>query len=84
MMPGDLCDGDRRRYLRDPIGRYEARHEDPAIPVVTVLGIQLQKVLSGAAVVEIVFGINGLGALAVQSVFDQDYTMIQGVVLSPS
>lgn len=55
--------------------------KNAAIPVVTVLGIQLQKVLSGVAVVEIVFGINGLGALAVQSVFDQDYTMIQGVVM---
>lgn len=55
--------------------------KNAAIPVVTVLGIQLQKVLSGVAVVEIVFGINGLGALAVQSVFDQDYTMIQGVVI---
>ena len=37
--------------------------------------------LGGAVAVEQVFGLNGLGQLAVKSVRDRDITMIQGIVI---
>ncbi len=52
-----------------------------AIPVVTVLGLQTGRLLGGAIVVEAVFGISGLGSLAINSVLQRDYPMIQGYVL---
>ncbi|MEW2353326.1 ABC transporter permease [Spirillospora sp. NPDC029432] len=52
-----------------------------AIPVVTVLGLQTGKLLGGTVVVEAVFGISGLGTLAVNSVLERDYPVLQGFVI---
>lgn len=52
-----------------------------AVPVLTVIGIQLAYLLSGVVVVEIVFSWNGLGQLALQSVQSRDYPVLQGAVL---
>ncbi|NBE91777.1 ABC transporter permease [Nonomuraea sp. KC401] len=52
-----------------------------AIPVVTVLGLQTGRLLGGVIVVEAVFGISGLGSLAINSVLQRNYPMIQGYVL---
>jgi ABC-type dipeptide/oligopeptide/nickel transport system permease component len=51
------------------------------VPVVTVAGIQLALLLSGAVVVETVFSIRGLGRILVGAVFDKDYPIVQGVIL---
>jgi peptide/nickel transport system permease protein len=51
------------------------------IPVVTLAGLQLGTLLSGAVLTEQVFDIPGLGKLVVDSVFNRDYPVIQGVVL---
>ena len=55
--------------------------KNAAIPVITVIGLQVNVLLGGAVAIEQVFGINGLGSLAVKSVRDRDVTMIQGIVL---
>ena len=52
-----------------------------AIPVVTVLGIQLGHMLSGAVATEVVFAWPGVGRLAVTSIFQRDYPVVQAVVL---
>ena len=51
-----------------------------AIPVVTVFGNLLGHLLAGAIIIEFVFAWPGLGQLTVESVFQRDYPMIQGVV----
>ena len=51
------------------------------IPVVTLGGLQLGTLLSGAVLTEQVFDIPGLGKLVVDAVFNRDYPVIQGVVL---
>ena len=50
-------------------------------PVVTQFGIDLGTLLGGAIVTESVFGLPGLGQLAVQSVTNQDLPVIIGIVL---
>src|SRR5262245_2083525 len=50
-------------------------------PVVTQLGIDVGALLGGAIVTENVFGLPGLGQLAVQSVTTQDLPVIIGIVL---
>jgi peptide/nickel transport system permease protein len=52
-----------------------------AIPVVTVLGLQIGRLLGGVIVVEQVFGINGLGTLAVNAVNRRDFPVLQAYVL---
>jgi peptide/nickel transport system permease protein len=52
-----------------------------AIPVVTVLGLQVGRLLGGSIVIEAVSGITGLGQLAIRSILQRDYVVIQGYVL---
>lgn len=51
------------------------------IPVVTFLGLQMAYLLGGATIVETMFARQGIGRLAVQSIFSRDYPLVQGVVL---
>lgn len=51
------------------------------IPIITVIGHSFISLLSGAAVVENVFNIPGIGQLIVNSVSRRDYEVIQAVVL---
>ena len=49
--------------------------------MVTQFGIDVGTLLGGAIVTESVFGLPGLGQLAVQSVTNQDLPVIIGIVL---
>ncbi len=51
------------------------------LPVVSYLGPALAGVLTGAVVVEAVFGIPGLGQLFVRSGLNRDYTLVLGIVV---
>lgn len=51
------------------------------LPIVTLIGLQLGSLFGGAATVETVFSIPGLGRLAVDSIFFRDFTMIQALML---
>ncbi|HET7396924.1 MAG TPA: ABC transporter permease [Intrasporangium sp.] len=59
--------------------RHGARNA--AIPVVTVLGLQLATLLIGAVVVERVFVIPGLGSLLLDAVSNRDLILVQDVVM---
>lgn len=52
-----------------------------AIPVVTIIGLQIGGLLSGAFVIEAVFAYPGIGLLAVNALQTRDFPMIQGIVL---
>lgn len=52
-----------------------------AVPVVTVLGLQLATLLIGAVVVERVFVIPGLGSLLLDGVSQRDLILVQDVVM---
>ncbi|MBI3969430.1 MAG: ABC transporter permease [Chloroflexi bacterium] len=51
------------------------------IPVVTVVGLLLPRLVSGAAITESVFALPGMGRLAVEAAFQRDYPVIMGVTL---
>ena len=52
-----------------------------AIPVVTVLGLQVGRLLGGVVVVEAVFGIPGLGTVGISAVQRRDLPLLQGYIL---
>lgn len=56
--------------------------KNATLPVITVIGIQFGTLLAGAVVTESVFGLPGLGALLVSSIFQRDFPVIQGAVLA--
>jgi len=51
------------------------------IPIVTVIGLQVGTLVSGAAITETVFAIPGVGRAAVDAIFFRDYPVLQGAVL---
>jgi len=51
------------------------------IPVVTILGPLAAALLTGTFVIEIIFGIPGLGKFFITSISNRDYTVIMGTVL---
>ena len=52
-----------------------------SMPIVTVVGIGIALVISGAVVIESVFALPGLGRLTVDSILRRDYPVIQAVIL---
>lgn len=55
--------------------------KNAAIPIVTVIGIGVALLISGAVVTETVFAIPGIGRLVVDAILRRDYPVIQGVIL---
>lgn len=61
------------------LGRHALKNA--ALPILTVVGLQLQSLLAGAVVIESVFSLPGLGSLLIRTVNSRDYPMIQGLLL---
>jgi peptide/nickel transport system permease protein len=84
-----IIDVQREDYIRTArakgLTRWQAlsRHgfKNAAIPVVTILGIQLTGLLVGAIVIENVFVLPGLGRLLFQSVGNRDLVVVQDLVM---
>ena len=56
--------------------------QNAMIPVVTLTGLQLGVLLSGAVIVETVFAWPGVGRLIIEAIHTRDYPLVQaGVVL---
>jgi peptide/nickel transport system permease protein len=51
------------------------------LPVVTTVGLMFGNMLGATVVIESVFAIPGMGQLAVNSILQRDFPMLQGVVL---
>lgn len=51
------------------------------VPILTVSGLAVGYLISGAVLVEYTFGLNGLGSLLVQAVEAKDYSVVQAVTL---
>ncbi|MBI4279707.1 MAG: ABC transporter permease [Armatimonadetes bacterium] len=71
----------RAKGLLERVVVYRHALRNALVQVVTVIGVVLAVLLSGAVVVETVFNIPGLGRLLVTSVLRRDYPVIQGVAL---
>lgn len=59
--------------------RYGLRNS--LIVLVTIIGLQLGGLISGAVVTERIFALPGIGKLTLDAVFSRDYPVIQAVVL---
>ncbi len=55
--------------------------KNAAVPIMTVVGIGIALLISGAIVTETVFAIPGIGRLTVDAILRRDYPIIQGVIL---
>lgn len=67
---------------RSVVGGHALRNS--LVTVVTVLGLQLGHLISGAVVTEQIFVLPGFGKLTIDAVFTRDYATLQAVVLCTS
>ena len=51
------------------------------VNVLTILGLQAGSLLGGSVVIEQIFSLPGIGSLALQSINNRDYLVLQGTVL---
>src|SRR5437879_5621208 len=70
----------RSKGLRERAVVIQHALKNAAIPVVTILGLQIGVLLGGAVVTESVFAWPGLGKLAVDSIFQRDFPVIQAIL----
>jgi ABC-type dipeptide/oligopeptide/nickel transport system permease component len=60
------------------VGKHTLRNA--ALPIITITGLQLGQLLAGAVVTETVFAWPGIGRLAIQSIYNRDYPIVQCTV----
>jgi peptide/nickel transport system permease protein len=51
------------------------------IPIITLMGFAVGTIFGGSVLVETVFNIPGMGRLMVNSIFNQDYVVVQATTL---
>ena len=77
----DYVTGARARGLSEHTILWRHVFPNALLPLVTMLGLSLGSLLGGTAVVEVIFGYQGLGNLAVTAITAMDYPLVQGFVL---
>jgi peptide/nickel transport system permease protein len=71
----------RAKGLRDRVVVFRHALRNALIPVVTVVGFQLGTLMGSSAIVEVIFGLNGIGYTLLQAIFNRDYPLIQVAAL---
>ena len=57
------------------------RVKNALIPVITVIGLNIPVVIGGSVIIEQLFGLPGMGRLAIEAAFLRDFPVIIGVTL---
>jgi len=70
----------RAKGLRDLTVILKHALKNAAIPVITVIGLDLGTLLGGAVITETIFAWPGVGRLAVQAIANRDYPVVQAAV----
>ncbi len=70
----------RAKGLSERVVLYKHALRNAALPIVTILGLELGGLLGGAVITEMVFSWPGVGRLAVNAIHGHDYPVVQAVV----
>ena len=71
----------RAKGLRDKLVIFRHALRNALIPVITVIGFQLGALMGSSAIVEVIFGLNGVGYTLLQAIFNRDYPLVQAATL---
>jgi peptide/nickel transport system permease protein len=71
----------KAKGLSQRVLKYHHAGRNSMLPVVTMTGIGLGRIVTGALFVELVFAYPGVGQLTYQALLSRDYPIIQGVFL---
>jgi len=81
VMQKDYIRTARAKGLKELPIIYGHAFKNSILPVVTVMAIQVASLLSGAVITESVFGIPGIGRIAVGAIQSRDMPLLQGSVI---
>ena len=89
---GNIIDEKYEDYVRTARGKGVSekvvfgKHilKNSLLPVVTILGMSLPNLISGAFITETIFGWPGMGRLGIQAIFGFDYPVIMAITLMSS
>jgi peptide/nickel transport system permease protein len=71
----------RAKGLRQRAVVFRHALRNALIPVVTVIGFQLGALMGASAIIEVIFGLNGVGYTLLQAIFNRDYPLVQAATL---
>ncbi len=74
----------RSKGISEAVVLYKHALKNACIPVVTIIGLLLPRLVGGAAITETVFSWPGMGRLAVTAAFERDYPTIMGITIAVS
>jgi len=72
----------RAKGLNEGVTIFKHALKNAAIPIVTIVGLQLGPLLGGAVVTETVFAVPGMGRLLYRSIGQLDFPVVQASVLT--
>jgi peptide/nickel transport system permease protein len=81
VLKSDFIRTARAKGLRESSVVVSHALKNAMLPVVTIMAIQVANLLGGAVMTESVFGIPGLGRMAVNAIGDRDMPLLQGTIL---
>ena len=67
--------------LAEPVVLLRHGLKNAALPILTISGWQFGRLLEGTVIIETIFLVPGMGRILIEAVFQQDYTMIQAVIV---
>jgi peptide/nickel transport system permease protein len=70
----------RAKGVGDPPVVWKHALKNAAIPIVTIVGIELGTLLGGSVITETIFAWPGVGRLSVQAIANRDYPVVQAAV----
>ena len=71
----------RAKGLRDAGVIWRHAFRNAMIPVVTYWGVSLAALITGSVLIEVVYGLNGMGRLIVDAITQRDWPLVQTVIL---
>ena len=74
----------RAKGLREIVVVRSHALKNAAIPIVTIVGLQLGSLLGGAVITETIFAWPGIGSLSVQAIYNRDFPLVQATVIVAS
>ncbi|MCP4051374.1 MAG: ABC transporter permease [bacterium] len=72
------------RGISDRIILFKHAFKNAALPVITILGMQLPSLIGGSFIIEYIFSWPGMGQLGISAIFSRDYPVLMGTLLFSS
>ena len=71
----------RAKGLRESVVVIKHALRNALIPIITIMGLHVALLMGGAVITEQIFAYPGVGWLAVQSIYNRDFPVIQAIVM---